>query len=61
MLIKRAGAVFSSMVTYGIPFVAIMWGIIYGEKIGWKQLLSLVIILAGVYIANRKARVNVVD
>ena len=56
MLIKRAGAVFSSMVTYGIPFVAIMWGIIYGEKIGWKQLLSLLIILAGVYIANKKIR-----
>ena len=61
MLIKRAGAVFSSMVTYGIPFVAIMWGILYGEKIGWKQVLSLVIILAGVYIANRKIKVSVVD
>ena len=56
MLIKRAGAVFSSMVTYGIPFVAIMWGIIYGEKIGWKQVLSLLIILAGVYVANKKIR-----
>ena len=54
MLIKRAGAVFSSMVTYGIPFVAIMWGFIYGEKIGWKQVVCLVIILAGVYVANRK-------
>lgn len=53
VLIKRAGAVFSSMVTYGIPFVAIMWGIIYGENIGWKQVLSLLIILSGVYIANR--------
>jgi drug/metabolite transporter (DMT)-like permease len=54
MLIKRAGAVFSSMVTYGIPIVAIIWGIIYGEEVGWKQVLSLLIILAGVYIANRK-------
>jgi drug/metabolite transporter (DMT)-like permease len=54
MLIKRAGAVFSSMVTYGIPVVAIIWGIIYGEEVGWKQVLSLVIILSGVYIANRK-------
>ena len=54
MLIKRAGAVFSSMVTYGIPFVAIMWGIIYGEEIGWKQVVCLLIILAGVYVANRK-------
>jgi drug/metabolite transporter (DMT)-like permease len=54
MLIKRAGTVFSSMVTYGIPVVAIIWGIIYGEQIGWKQGLGLVIILAGVYFANRR-------
>ncbi|MBP9099129.1 MAG: DMT family transporter [Ferruginibacter sp.] len=54
MLIKRAGAVFSSMVTYGIPFVAIIWGIIYGENIGWKQVVGLFIILTGVYLANRK-------
>ncbi|MEO6488457.1 MAG: DMT family transporter [Ferruginibacter sp.] len=54
MLIKRAGAVFSSMVTYGIPLVAIGWGILYGEKIGWIQMFSLVIILAGVFVANKK-------
>ncbi len=53
MLIKKAGAVFSSMVTYGIPFVAIIWGVIYGEQVGWKQVFSLVIILCGVYVANR--------
>ena len=56
MLIKRAGAVFSSMVTYGIPVVAIMWGMIYGEKVEWKQFLSLLIILSGVYVANRKSK-----
>ncbi|HET9280223.1 MAG TPA: DMT family transporter, partial [Flavitalea sp.] len=27
-LLKRAGIIFSSLVTYGIPFVALMWGII---------------------------------
>jgi len=56
MLIKRAGAVFSSMVTYGIPFVAIMWGLVYDEKIGWRQIFCLIIILIGVYIANKKAQ-----
>lgn len=56
MLIKKAGAVFSSMVTYAIPIVAIGWGIFYGEKIGWKQVLSLMVILAGVYLANRKPK-----
>lgn len=54
MLVKRAGAVFASMVTYGIPFVAIMWGIIYKEDVGIKQVLCLVLILAGVYVANIK-------
>ena len=54
MLVKRAGAVFSSMVTYGIPVVANFWGIISGEDVGWKQFSCLAIILLGVYIANRK-------
>ncbi|MCY7291839.1 MAG: DMT family transporter [Ferruginibacter sp.] len=52
MLLKRAGVVFSSMVTYAIPVVAVMWGIVYGEKVGWKQLVCLGIILSGVYVAN---------
>lgn len=54
MLVKRAGAVFASMVTYGIPVVAILWGLVYGEEVGWKQVACLVLILAGVYVANRK-------
>lgn len=53
MLIKRAGTVFSSLVTYAIPLVAVMWGVISGEKTGWKQVVCLIIILSGVYIANR--------
>ena len=56
MLLKRAGVVFSSMVTYAIPIVAVMWGIIYGETIGWKQLVCLLIILFGVYVANRSRK-----
>lgn len=57
MLIKRAGVLFTSMVTYGIPAIAIFWGILDHEDIGWKQLVSLTIILAGVYIANRKGKI----
>jgi len=58
VLIKKAGAVFSSMVTYGIPFVAIFWGIIYHEKTGWMQVLGLSVILFGVYIANRRRGIS---
>ena len=53
MLIKRAGIVFSSMVTYAIPIVAVFWGILYGEQVGWKQIACLLIILTGVYVANK--------
>jgi drug/metabolite transporter (DMT)-like permease len=60
MLIKRAGGIFSSMVTYGIPVVANFWGIIYGEYIGWIQVLCLLIILAGVYVSNMKKEEKIV-
>lgn len=54
MLVKSAGSVFASMVTYGIPFVAVGWGITFGESFGWQQLICLLMILAGVYQVNRK-------
>ena len=56
VLVKRAGAVFSSMVTYGIPIIANLWGIYYGEEVGWKQFACLLLILTGVYIANRSPK-----
>ena len=55
-LLKRAGIVFSSLVTYGIPFVALMWGIIAGENITLIQIAGLGIILIAVYIANTEQR-----
>jgi drug/metabolite transporter (DMT)-like permease len=53
MLVKRAGGLFASLVTYGIPFVAIVWGFVYGENITLLQIGCLGIILSGVYLANR--------
>lgn len=56
ILMKRAGVLFSSMVTYGIPFVAVFWGVVGGENIGWVQIVGLVIILTGVYYVNAKQK-----
>jgi drug/metabolite transporter (DMT)-like permease len=56
MLMKRAGPLFSSMVTYGIPFVAIGWGVWDGEQVSMMQLAGLLIILTGVFIANRERK-----
>jgi drug/metabolite transporter (DMT)-like permease len=52
MLMKKAGPVFASMVTYGIPFVAIAWGISTGETITLKQVAGMIVILLGVKLAN---------
>jgi drug/metabolite transporter (DMT)-like permease len=56
MLIKRSSIVFASMVTYGIPIIAVAWGVYFGESITLLQIGSLFIILAGVYIVNKPQR-----
>jgi len=52
-LIQRAGGLFASLVTYGIPVVGIGWGLAAGEHVGAVQIGCLAIILSGVYLANR--------
>jgi drug/metabolite transporter (DMT)-like permease len=54
ILVQRAGGLFASLVTYGIPFVALFWGFMYGEKITVIEIFCLGIILLGVYLANKK-------
>jgi drug/metabolite transporter (DMT)-like permease len=53
MLMKRAGGIFAATVTYGIPFVAIAWGLINHEHITLFHFLGLTVILGGVYLANK--------
>ena len=53
LLIKKAGGLFASLVTYAVPVVAMFWGILFGEHIGLLQVGCLVLILGGVYLANR--------
>jgi len=52
-LVKKAGVLFGSLVTYGIPIVAVAWGLAYGESLAPLQVLCLGVILLGVYIVNR--------
>lgn len=53
ILIKKAGPLFASLVTYGIPVVAIFWGFLAHENITWLQLTGLAVILSGVFLANK--------
>jgi drug/metabolite transporter (DMT)-like permease len=51
-LIKLSNALFASFVTYLIPFVSLMWGWLDGENLSIIHFSSLIVIFAGIYIAN---------
>jgi drug/metabolite transporter (DMT)-like permease len=53
LLIKRAGGLFAALVTYGIPVISIIWGVLDGENVTPIQVGCLGIILSGVYLANK--------
>ena len=53
-LVQISTPIFSSSVTYTIPIVALLWGVLDGEKLSIVQVLATGIILLGVFLANRK-------
>lgn len=54
-LIQMTDPVFSSSVTYLIPIVAMMWGVINHESINIYQVIGSLIILSGVYLVNKRS------
>lgn len=52
-LIQSGGALFASMVTYIVPVVAILWGVVDGEQISIWSVIGVLIILGGVYLVNK--------
>lgn len=53
-LIKISGALVSTSVTYLIPIVAVIWGVIDGEALGIGLLAGMLLILSGVYLISKK-------
>jgi drug/metabolite transporter (DMT)-like permease len=53
-LVQIASPVFASSVTYTMPIVAVIWGIIDGETFNILQALAATLILLGVFLANKK-------
>lgn len=53
LLIKRSGTIFTSMVTYAIPLVAIAWGTLSNEPVIFLEVVCLGIILAGVTLTSK--------
>jgi drug/metabolite transporter (DMT)-like permease len=53
-LVKISTPLFTSSVTYLIPIVAVMWGLLDGEQLLPGHFIGMVAIIGGVYLANRK-------
>ena len=52
-LVQISSPVFATSVTYMIPMVAVLWGVLDGEQFGVGQLIAAGVILSGVYLANK--------
>jgi drug/metabolite transporter (DMT)-like permease len=55
-LIQNTGAVFASTVTYLMPVVAVLWGVVDGEKLYPLHFVGMGLIILGVYLTNKKVK-----
>ncbi|MBT1701983.1 DMT family transporter [Chryseosolibacter indicus] len=53
-LIKISTPLFASSITYLIPIVAVIWGLLDGEQLAMGHFIGMIAIIGGVYIANKK-------
>ena len=52
-LVQMSTPVFASSVTYSMPVVALIWGVLDGEGFSVIQGLATILILLGIYMANK--------
>lgn len=59
-LIQDTSAVFASTVSYLLPIVAVIWGVIDGEQFNFYYLLGAILILIGIYLIREKKKKPIV-
>lgn len=55
-LIQNTSAVFASTVTYLLPLVAVVWGLLDGEKFSIWYVIGGLLILWGIYLIREKKK-----
>lgn len=55
-LIQSTSAVMASSVTYLIPIIAVIWGIVDGELFFALHVVAMVLIISGVFLVNKFSR-----
>jgi len=54
ILLQRTQIMFATSVSYMMPVVAVLIGVIDHEQVGWNEFLGLGLILSGVILINRR-------
>jgi len=54
-LVKITTPLFASTVTYILPIVSVMWGVLDGEQLYASHFVGMAAIVGGVYLANKKS------
>lgn len=54
-MVKLSTPLFASSVTYVMPIVAVMWGVLDGELLSAGHFVGMAAIIGGVYLANKKS------
>ncbi|MCS7073539.1 MAG: DMT family transporter [Bacteroidia bacterium] len=52
-LVKKEGPVFATSGIYLIPVIALGWGFLDDERLGWGHFLGLIGVLSGVWLVNQ--------
>ena len=55
-MVQLTNPVFSTSVTYLIPIISVFWGVIDGEQLSLLQLISMLTIMIGISISNKRKR-----
>ncbi|MEM7655419.1 MAG: DMT family transporter [Bacteroidota bacterium] len=55
-LIQLSSPVFASLINYLVPVVALFWGYLDNESIGWLDVLAMLVISAGVFLVNQQRK-----
>jgi drug/metabolite transporter (DMT)-like permease len=53
-LVKLTSPLFASSVTYIMPIVSVMWGVLDGERLAVGHFIGMAFIIGGVWLANKK-------
>ncbi len=57
-LVQISDPVFASSVTYLMPIISVIWGILDDEKFTGMQFIASLIIIGGVYLVNKKPKAH---